>query len=76
MYCHKDPVQWLRGLAGARIHRADSLEMVGFARPFIGELSGRLERRMAFGLARSDGDLYVSFDDMTLTSALTRLSPL
>jgi uncharacterized protein YaeQ len=75
VYCHKDSAQWLRGLAGARIHRADSLEIHGLPRPFIGELSGRLERRMAFGLARSDGDLYVSFDDATLTSALTRLSP-
>ena len=75
VYVHRDPSQWLRSLAGARIHRAEALELYAFDRAFISSLVARLERRVGFALSVSGGELYVSFADATLSGALTRLSP-
>src|SRR5262245_25156492 len=61
VYVHKDPAQWLRSLAGARIHRAEALEIHAFDRPLVNALSARLERRVAFALSVSDREVYASF---------------
>ena len=74
LYVHKDPAQWLRSLDGARIHRADALEVWAFDRALIASLVARLERRTSFALSVSDRDLYVSFADAALSGRLTRLS--
>ena len=74
VYVQKDPSQWLRSLSGARIHRADALEVWAFDRPFVSAFCGRLERRMAFALSVADRELYVSFDGATLSGPLTRLT--
>src|SRR4051794_21729339 len=50
VYVQKDPAQWLRTLAGTRIHRADALELYAFDRAFVAGLCARLERRVAFTL--------------------------
>jgi uncharacterized protein YaeQ len=74
VYVHKDPSQWLRSLAGARIHRAEALEIYAFDRGFMASLCGRLERRVAFALSIAEGELYASFADATLSGPVTRLS--
>jgi len=74
VYVHKDPAQWLRSLAGVRIHRADALEVWGLDRTFVAALCARLERRVAFTLSVSDRDLYASFVDATVSGRLTRLA--
>jgi len=74
VYVHRDPAQWLRSLAGARIHRADALDLWALDRPLVAALSGRLERRLAFTLSVSDREVYVSFADATLSAPVTRLS--
>jgi uncharacterized protein YaeQ len=74
VYVHKDPFQWLRSLEGARIHRAEALELWAFDRPFVSALCARLERRVAFTLSVSDRELYASFADATLNAPLTRLT--
>jgi uncharacterized protein YaeQ len=74
VYVHKDPLQWLRSLAGERIHRADALEVWALDRPFVNALCARLERRMAFALSIADRELYVSLADATLSGAVTRLA--
>lgn len=73
VYVHKDPAQWLRTLEGARIHRAESIDVWAFDRALIASLCARLERRTAFTLSVSDRELYVSFADATLSGRLTRL---
>ena len=73
VYVQKDPAQWLRSLAGARIHRAEALEVWTFDRALIASLCARLERRTAFTLSVSDRELYASFADATLSGRLTRL---
>jgi uncharacterized protein YaeQ len=74
VYVHKDPAQWLRSLAGARIHRVSELELWAFDRSLIAALCARLERRTAFTLTVSDRELFVSLADATLSGVLTRLS--
>lgn len=73
VYVHKDPAQWLRTLAGTRIHRADALEVWALDRALVASLVARLERRTSFALSVSDRELYVSFADATLAGGLRRL---
>ena len=73
VYVHKDPAQWLRSLAGARIHRAEALQVWAIDRPLVAGLCARLERRVAFSLSVADRELYASFADATLSGPLTRL---
>lgn len=74
VYVHKDPTQFLKRLAGERIHRADSLELWQVDRPLVAALVARLERRVEFSLSVSEKELYISIGTETLTGALTRLS--
>jgi uncharacterized protein YaeQ len=72
VYTHKDPAQFLARLAGERIHRAEALEIYAIDRALIAALGNRLERRTAFSLARSEGDLYISIGAETLTGPVVR----
>jgi uncharacterized protein YaeQ len=74
VYTHKDPAQFLRQLAGQRIHRADALELYALDRALIGALVQRLERRMGFSLSVTDRELYLSIGSETLTGAVSRLN--
>jgi uncharacterized protein YaeQ len=74
VYMHRDPAQYLRSLAGARIHRGDALELLAFDRTLIADLVARLERRMTFALSVTDRELYLSLADATLTGNVRRLS--
>src|SRR5207249_5438951 len=47
VYTHKDPAQWLRHLAGERIHRAEALELYAIDRRLIASFVEGLDRRMA-----------------------------
>ena len=74
VYPHKDPAQWLRRLEGARIHRAGDLAVRAIDLALIAALVARLDRRLAFGLAVSEGELFVSIGDETLTGRVVPLS--
>ena len=67
VYTHKDPTQLVNRLSGERIHRVEELELYAVDRRLIGELAARLDRRTAFGLSISEGDLYISIGTDTLT---------
>ena len=73
VYVHKDPGQWLAGLASARIHRADLIELRGLDRSLVADLAGRLDRRMACAVSISGGELYVSLDTATLSGPVRQL---
>ena len=73
VYTHRDPAQWLRHLAGERIHRAEALELHAIDRRLIAALAERLDRRMVFSLSINDRDMYVSIGAETLTGAVSRL---
>jgi uncharacterized protein YaeQ len=73
VYAHKDPAQWLRGLAGARIHNSEALELYAIDRGLIAALTAALERRMAFALSITDRELYVSLPAATVSGVVQRL---
>jgi uncharacterized protein YaeQ len=72
IYTYKDPAQWLAHLSGARIHRADAVEIYALDRALVDALVGRLSRRLAFALSVSDRHMLVATDDGTIEGAITR----
>ncbi len=74
VYTHRDPLTWLRGLAGERIHRAEALELYAFDRSLIVALAERLERRMTLDLAVSERHLYLSHGEAHFEGALESLA--
>jgi uncharacterized protein YaeQ len=74
VYTHKDPAQFLRQLAGERIHNAEALELYAIDRALIGALVARLDRRVAFSMSVTDREVYVSIGAENLTGAVVRLN--
>jgi uncharacterized protein YaeQ len=74
VYIHKDPTQFLKQLAGEKIHRAEALELYAIDRAMVGALVARLERRMSFSLSVTDHELYLSIGADNLTGAVVRLA--
>ncbi len=74
VYTHKNPEQFLKQLAGEKIHRAGELELYAVDRGLIAALVARLDRRMAFSVSINERELYISIGADTLTGAVTRLS--
>ena len=72
VYTHKDPTQWVAKLEGAKIHRADKLEVFALDREWLAQWVARLQRRMQFSLARSEGEVYLTTGDVTSQTVLTR----
>ncbi len=70
VYTHHDAARYWASLAGAKIHRAEGLELYGFDRPLVAALVARLERRLAFDLSVNDGVLYLTLGGEALTGAL------
>jgi uncharacterized protein YaeQ len=73
VYTHKDPAQFLKNLAGERIHNAESLEIYAVDRALVGALVARLDRRVAFALSVTDRELFLSIGDATLTGTAHRI---
>jgi uncharacterized protein YaeQ len=74
VYTHKDPRQYLNQIAGETIHRAEALEFYAIDRALVAALVARLERRIAFSMSVTDGELYVSIGTENLTGAVVRLN--
>jgi uncharacterized protein YaeQ len=73
VYTHKDSAQFLRGLAGERIHNGDALELYAIDRALVGALVARLDRRVAMSVSVSDREIYVAIGADHLTGAVVRL---
>lgn len=72
VYAHRDTAQWALGVAEARIHRAQELEVFAFERGWIAQVVNRLERRMHWSLARSEAEIYLTLGGDTLQTVLER----
>lgn len=72
VYTHKDPAQIVRLLAGQRIHRAAALELYAVDRALLAALAERLDRRMAFDLSVTEGQLYITLGGETLVGSVER----
>ena len=73
VYLHKDAPQWLAALSGAKIHRADALELHALDRALIEQLVASLDRRMSFTVSVSGGEVYVSLGDRTIHGQVRRI---
>ena len=74
VYTHKNPEQFLKQLAGEKIHRAGELELYAVDRGLIAALVARLDRRVAFSVSIDERELYISIGADTLTGAVIRLA--
>jgi len=72
VYTHKDPAKLLAQWSGERIHRAADVELYAIDRTLLAALVGRLQRRMAFALSVTGGQLYVTLGDTVLEGAVER----
>ena len=71
VYSHRDAGRYWDSLAGARIHRAEALELYALDRALVAALVARLERRMAFDLSVADGVLYLTLGGELLSGPVT-----
>ena len=67
VYTHRDVRQLLGQLAGAKIHRADTIPIRAFERSLIEEVAGLIERRTSLALSVSHGELFVTLGARTFT---------
>lgn len=77
VYTHKSPEQWLKQLAGERVHNGERVEIFSLDRELVASLVRKLARRMAFSLSIHDRHVMAAFDTENLEGAITRhaLSP-
>jgi uncharacterized protein YaeQ len=71
VYSHKEVAPLMTRLAADRVHRAREIEIYTLDRELVGALAARLAKRMSFDLAVSERSLYLTFDDATLSGAVT-----
>jgi len=72
VYPTRDVTPWLMRLAGERIHRADQIAVQVIDPALIASLAARLDRRMEFDLSVSEGMLYLSLGEETLSGSVER----
>ena len=74
LYTHKEPRILLRAYEGARIHRAEAIEVYAVDRELLAELAPRLDRRVAFTLSVNERQLYLDIDGTVLAGTIERLT--
>jgi uncharacterized protein YaeQ len=72
VYSHKDVGALLARLGSEKIHRADEIQINTFDPEMLASLTARLARRMTFGLVITEGQMYLSLGEETITGSLTR----
>lgn len=72
VYTQHDPERVRRALAGARIHRAESIALWAVDQGLLEALAARLDRRVAVELSRTDGTLWLTLGGETLTGEVVR----
>ena len=73
VYTHKDVNQLVARLAGERIHRVEALELYAVSRHWLAQLAARLTRRMEFTLTISEGHVYLSLGEETMSTVIERI---
>ena len=71
VYTHKDPATLRQGWASQAIHHGDAIQLVGIEPALIQSLEEVLDRRNAWEVLRTDGALYVTVGEQTLSGNLT-----
>jgi uncharacterized protein YaeQ len=72
VYTQRDVERYWASLAGARIHRAEALELRGIAGAPLALLVARLERRTVFELSVTGGVMYLTMGDEVVEGPVAR----
>jgi uncharacterized protein YaeQ len=72
VYTHKAPAQLLRQLDGARIHRAEAVEIYSLDQALITGLVSKLERRVAMTVSVADGLVLIAMAGAVIEGGVTR----
>ena len=67
VYTHRDPRQVLAQFEGEKIHRAAEIPIRTFDRHIIDELAAILDRRTSMSISVTQGELYISVADRSIT---------
>jgi uncharacterized protein YaeQ len=74
VYTHKDARQLVERLGGERIHRVEALEVYALDPAWLGALTARLERRMAFSLTVAEQHVYLTAGDATFPCVIEKVA--
>ncbi|HEX3837984.1 MAG TPA: YaeQ family protein [Steroidobacteraceae bacterium] len=72
VYAHKDVNLLLARLGAETIHRANEIQIKTFDEGLLASLCARLTRRMTFDLVITEGQLYISLGDDTISGSVVR----
>ncbi|MFD4407431.1 YaeQ family protein [Nocardia sp. NPDC058499] len=70
VYTHRDPAKVLAGLAGKRIHRAESIPLYSLDRSFVDAAAAALERRNTATLSVLERQLYLELNGTDLAGPI------
>ncbi|MEO6878283.1 MAG: YaeQ family protein [Gemmatimonadaceae bacterium] len=73
VYILKEPRIYLGQLAGARIHRADSIDIFAIERSLLDALVARLDRRTKLTLAITDRHIYATIGSETIDGGVEKI---
>jgi uncharacterized protein YaeQ len=73
LYSHKEPRILLRAYEGARIHRADSVEVYAMDRALLAALAPHLAKRTSWTLSVNERELYLDVDGASYSGVIERL---
>ncbi len=71
VFTQHDPRLLLKEAATRAIHKADRIEVYALPADFLDELGALTERNARWALLRTDGTLFLTVGDQTLSAALT-----
>jgi uncharacterized protein YaeQ len=74
LYTHKEPRILMRGYQGQRIHKAEQVEIYAMDRELLSSLAEHLDRRIAWALSVTDGQLFLDVGGASYIGAIERLS--
>src|SRR5471032_1315597 len=74
VYTHKEPRIFLRAYEGAKIHKAESLELYAMDRELLAEFVQRLDRRVKFAMTVTDHQLFLDFGGDSVSGSVERLT--
>lgn len=70
VFTHRDPAKLLSAWSGKSIHRAQEIPLRSFDPGFITNAVGAIARRNSLSVSVTEGQLYLTLNDLTLESAL------
>lgn len=74
LYTHKEPRLLLRGYEGQRIHKAEQVEIYAMDRDLLASLAEHLDRRIAWTLSFTEGQIFLDVNGQSLSGTLERVA--